>query len=635
MADAVKGVFFPADILLDRMLELTPDHVYFKDRKSRFVRTSAQHARWLGCPDEEQLWGKTDFDFFSTEHSTQAFSDEQQIMETGKPMLDYEEKETFEDGSERWVKTSKWPLLNASGQIIGTFGISHDITDKKEVEKQLRIKQVFMADMSHEIRTPMNAIMGLSKLLRESELDDTQREYINTIVQSGENLLVILNDILDLSRIESGKLRFEKIGISLPEIMSNAVTVFKQKAREKNIRLDFHIESTLARVHLSDPIRISQILINLVSNAIKFTHNGYVEVTCSLIGRQKNNELVQINVTDTGIGIADTSRIFESFEQETKSTTRHYGGTGLGLSICQKLVQLLSGSIVVHSMPGAGTVFQVVLPLEVGEESDLVAAGKAAPESGAVAIEDVRVLVVDDVSLNTFVVKQMLKGTGATLMQVSGGKEAIEMLRTERFDIILMDMQMPGMDGLETTRIIRKELRLATPIIALTASAQSGEDTKCRAAGMDDFLLKPFEKAVLLQKIAALISFNVASDTGQAFELPQALPDDDFSLEQVLRLSAGDHHIRQELLSKITNSTHTLLNDIRGSAARQQWPELRRSAHGLKSAVNFLSVKAAQPLLLDLEAGRHESDISRLNEAVSNLEAILLGVLKKINRATL
>ncbi len=367
MTTAENAKMFPENLLFDMLLKTSPDKIYFKDRKSRFVRCSHNMAVWLGAGHESDLWGKTDFDFFSAEHSTQAYWDEQQIMATGKPLLNFEEKETFEDGSERWVLTSKWPLFDAHHQVIGTFGISHDITDKKKVEQSLLSRQTFMANMSHEIRTPINAILGLSTLLQKTSLSNVQHDYLNTLTRSGENLLVIINDILDVSKIESGKLTLETIGFRLDDVVNTSLKGFHQKAEEKNIQLKWSVDPRLSKVHLSDPVRISQILNNLVSNAVKFTHQGYVAVDCTLEENRGKDEVVRISVTDTGIGMNDTSNIFNSYEQENSTITRKYGGTGLGLSICNQLTREFKGNIQVRSIHGKGTTFTITLPLLVGQ----------------------------------------------------------------------------------------------------------------------------------------------------------------------------------------------------------------------------------------------------------------------------
>jgi two-component system, sensor histidine kinase len=619
--------YFSGNVLFDILLKTTPDQIYFKDRNSRFLRCSQKQATWLGATNEEELWGKTDFDFFSAEHSNQAFFDEQRIIATGIPLINIEERETFEDGSSRWITTSKWPLLNERQEVLGTFGVSRDITDKKKAEHALRAKQTFMANMSHEIRTPMNAILGLSKLLMKTTLDKTQRDYLHTIVSSGQNLLVIINDILDVSKIESGKLRFEKIGMKLEQLLTMTIAGFHQKAEEKNIALKYSIDPRISPVHLSDPVRIGQILNNLVSNATKFTDKGYVSVTCSLVEKNEDVEVIQFNVSDTGIGMNDTSRIFDSFEQENNAVTRKYGGTGLGLAICSQLISQFHGTIDVKSVHGRGTTFTVVLPLQVGAESDIARHDDDIHMDEALAGK--RVLVVDDVEINTFLAKMFLEGWKATVDTAHNGHAAIQKIKNYPYDIVLMDMQMPEMDGLTATRYIRTTLRNDLPIIALTANALKEEEDACLAAGMSDFLAKPFEEMVLLRKILRLLQLRC--DTVAA-SIVATVPTEDarYSLDQLIRLSDGDQSVYQELLGKFLKGIPQHVEEIKEYAQANDLASLRHKAHSLKSPVSFLRIPEALAILQELEKGSLEYDLEKHQNSIVQLDELLSGIMEEL-----
>jgi two-component system, sensor histidine kinase len=622
-----SSAYFSGNVLFDILLKTTPDQIYFKDRNSRFLRCSQKQATWLGATNEEELWGKTDFDFFSAEHSNQAFFDEQRIIATGIPLINIEERETFEDGSSRWITTSKWPLLNERQEVLGTFGVSRDITDKKKAEHALRAKQTFMANMSHEIRTPMNAILGLSKLLMKTSLDKTQRDYLHTIVSSGQNLLVIINDILDVSKIESGKLRFEKIGMKLEQVVTMTIAGFHQKAEEKNIALKYSVDPRISPVHLSDPVRIGQILNNLVSNATKFTNKGYVSVTCSLAEKNEDVEIIQFSVTDTGIGMNDTSRIFDSFEQENNTVTRKYGGTGLGLAICSQLVSQFHGTIDVKSLHGRGTTFTVVLPLQVGAESDIARHDDDIHTHEA--LEGKRVLVVDDVEINTFLAKTFLEGWKAAVDTAHNGHAAIQKIKNYPYDIVLMDMQMPEMDGLTATRYIRTTLRNDLPIIALTANALKEEEEACLAAGMNDFLAKPFEEMALLRKILRLLQLRC--DTVAA-AMVTAVPAEDarYSLDQLIRLSDGDQAVYQELLGKFLKSIPQHVQEIKEYADVNDLASLRHKAHSLKSPVSFLRIPQAVAILQELEKGSLEGDLKKHQNSIIQLDELLTGIVEEL-----
>ena len=623
----MNEAYFSGNMLFNVLLKTTPDQIYFKDRDSRFLRCSQKQATWLGATNEEALWGKTDFDFFSAEHSHQAFFDEQRIIATGIPLINFEERETFEDGSSRWITTSKWPLLNDRQEIMGTFGVSRDITDKKKAEHALRAKQTFMANMSHEIRTPMNAILGLSKLLMKTSLDDTQRDYLQTIVSSGQNLLVIINDILDVSKIESGKLRFEKIGMKLEQVVTMTIAGFQQKAEEKNIALKYSIDPRISSIHLSDPVRIGQILNNLVSNATKFTDKGYVSIACSLMEKNEDVEVIQFTVADTGIGMNDTSRIFNSFDQENNTVTRKYGGTGLGLAICSQLISQFHGTIDVKSVHGKGTTFNVVLPLQVGSESDIIRHDHDI--STHEALEGKRVLVVDDVEINTFLAKMCLEGWKATVDVAHNGKAAIQKIKNYPYDIVLMDMQMPEMDGLTATRYIRKALHNDLPIIALTANALKEEEEACLEAGMNDFVAKPFEEMVLLRKILRLLQLRCEAAAASLVPTPTA-ERARYSLDQLIRLSDGDQAVYQELLGKFLKSIPQHVQEIKDHALVNDLVSLRHKAHSLKSPVSFLHIPEAVTILQDLEKGSLENDPPEHQKSIAQLDALLTDIIEEL-----
>jgi PAS domain S-box-containing protein len=624
----INEAYFSGNMLFDILLKTTPDQIYFKDRNSRFLRCSQKQATWLGATNEEELWGKTDFDFFSAEHSHQAYFDEQRIIATGIPLINIEERETFEDGSSRWITSSKWPLLNDRQEIMGTFGVSRDITDKKKAEHALRAKQTFMANMSHEIRTPMNAILGLSKLLMKTSLDNTQRDYLQTIVSSGQNLLVIINDILDVSKIESGKLRFEKIGMKLEQVVPMTIAGFQQKAEEKNIALKYSIDPRISPVHLSDPVRIGQILNNLVSNATKFTDQGYVSVTCSLMEKNKDVEVVQFTVADTGIGMNDTSRIFNSFEQENNTVTRKYGGTGLGLAICSQLISQFHGTIDVKSVHGKGTTFIVVLPLQVGSESDIIRHDDDIPTHEV--LEGIRVLVVDDVEINTFLARMCLEGWKAMVDVAHNGTAAIQKIKNYPYDIVLMDMQMPEMDGLTATRHIRKALHNNLPIIALTANALKEEEEACLEAGMNDFVAKPFEEMVLLRKILRLLQLRCDTVAAPLAVTTPAAERASYSLDQLIRLSDGDQAVYQELLGKFLKIIPQHLQEIKDYALVNDLASLRHKAHSLKSPVSFLHIPEAVTILQALENGSLENDPPKHQKSIVQLDDLLTGVVEDL-----
>ncbi|RMG40717.1 MAG: PAS domain S-box protein, partial [Planctomycetota bacterium] len=339
--------------LLAALMENLPHSIYFKDRDSRFIRISRALARTFGLSDPAEAIGKSDADFFTSEHADAALADEQRIIQTGEPILDKEEKETWPDGRVTYVATSKLPLRDREGRIVGTFGISRDITRRKLAELALRqakeaaeaanrAKSEFLANMSHEIRTPLNAIIGMTELLLESDVPPTQREYLQMILKAGDSLLDLVNDILGFARIEAGCLQLDERTFDLFDVVGDTVKMLDARARRHDLELLCHIDPILPRMVIGDPLRLRQVLINLIGNAIKFTEQGEIVVDVRQVDRNEREVMIEVRVRDTGIGIPhdQLDRIFEKFTQVDSSATRKYGGTGLGLAIASGLVQL-------------------------------------------------------------------------------------------------------------------------------------------------------------------------------------------------------------------------------------------------------------------------------------------------------
>jgi two-component system, sensor histidine kinase len=379
---------------------------------------------------------------------------------------------------------------------------------KQKAEEATRVKSMFLANMSHEIRTPLNGIIGISRILEQTRLERDQKELLQVISSSGENLLNIINDILDFSKIESGQVELENLEFELTEVISNIVRLLRFNADEKGIELSVQINKSIPGLLIGDPYRLNQVITNLLNNAIKFTEKGQVKIEVEQTSLEAEQVELLFKVIDTGIGISKSGskKLFKEFSQTESSTTRKYGGTGLGLAICRNLVLLMGGEIGVNSIPGKGSEFWFRLKFGFKKKR------KAINNTEKFIIpETIKILYAEDNAVNQQVTQLLLKNIGSECEIAENGKKAYEMARKKKFDIILMDMQMPEIDGIESTRKIReyeteKKVKKPAWIVAVTANAMAEDRQKCLSAGMNDFLSKPFQASELINIIKNVVS---------------------------------------------------------------------------------------------------------------------------------
>jgi PAS domain S-box-containing protein len=773
-----------------------------KDREGRFVFVNENFARLFGKHADE-IVGKTVADFYPQELAENARKEDEEVMRTGSVLEDVFDDEV--GGKVHYFASRKGPVRDENDEVIGIQTIFWDITDQRNAEQALlaereqlreakraadeanRAKSDFLANMSHEIRTPMNAIIGMTDLLLETPLTQTQHEYLSMIQDSGEALLTLINDILDFSKIEAGKLELDCTPFDIRESLGDLMKGLGFRAHSKGLELAFRVHVDVPRYVHGDPGRIRQIVVNLVGNAIKFTDSGEIVLDVECADRSESMAKLRFSVSDTGIGIADEhqEKIFQAFEQADASTTRKFGGTGLGLAISARLVELMQGRIWVESSVGKGSTFVFEFPLQI--VADHAMPKKTEPKAN---LHGVRVLVVDDNATNRRILKDMLTNWGMNPVTSSGGKlalqaladakaegdsfqliisdmnmpeidglmlaktivgeglldpeslimltsgvrpndaadlralgipqhllkpvkqsemynaivstlssrglavhipqpaqvsvtgtgqptelrillaednvvnqklalglleklghrvtvahngvQALELLQTDRFELVLMDVQMPEMDGLAATRELRRReahLNVHIPVIAMTAHAMKGDRERCLAAGMDDYLSKPIRLKELAEKLQCLFPA-----TPQTQETHSPLPRSETKsaedvaaiLELVLVSLEGDRDLLRDLITVFLDDMPNLIMEARAAADRGDCEALSASAHSIRGSLLFLHVPAVVELSEKLETAASakvlprsreclEQLLSQLNPLCDNLAALVAG----------
>jgi two-component system, sensor histidine kinase and response regulator len=529
---------------LQTLLDNMPDSIYFKDRESRFIRVGAGMAKKFDLSNTDTVIGLSDADFFSPEHAQAAREDELEIMRSGVPVVNRVERETWPDREDSWCSSTKLPLRDSSGEIIGTFGISRDITSLKKTQDELsaardaaneanRAKSDFLANMSHEIRTPMNAIIGMSELLSQTRLTREQQDFLGLVREAADSLLHLLNDILDFSKIEASKLELERIPLSLRDTVGRAGQTLALRAAEKGLELICRVEPDIPDRLIGDPGRLRQILINLIGNALKFTDVGEVfvdvrrdpaEVAATSDGLLTPGKSIRLlfSVRDTGIGIAPEKQasVLDAFSQADSSTTRRYGGTGLGLTISSQLAKLMGGELWLESTVGVGTTFFFTAQFEIAGQQCLV-------QTGALrTLTDLPVLVVDDNATNRRLLDEVFNAWRLRPTLVPSGPAALaELHRAARegvpYRLAVLDCMMPDMDGFELAARIRdsfseEELRL----VILSSAARLGDSEQCLRVGVARYLTKPVIQSELLDAILQVMNVLEPDEPPEALAFP-------------------------------------------------------------------------------------------------------------------
>jgi signal transduction histidine kinase/DNA-binding response OmpR family regulator len=503
-----------------------------------------------------------------------------------------------------------WYIINIIRNQYQLIDQLH-ISEKKEREAA-RVKENFLANMSHEIRTPMNAIIGFTHLLERRPLDTESKEYVGIIQRSGENLLSVINDILDLSKIEAGMMRIETVVFHVEELFQSVESLFSEKAAGKNIMLLSDIAEDVPQVMEGDAKHLTQILVNLVGNAIKFTDKGAVMISVSNAGVSEEGVKLGITVSDTGIGIPEDklTAIFNRFQQAEDSVTRNYGGSGLGLAIVKDLVTLMHGHIEVESEEGKGTSFHLQVPFKLSGETPSALTRISQPgETAYDTFHHVHILVVEDNQVNQSLLQQLFKQWQLSFDLAQNGKEAITLLRARKYDLILMDIQMPVMDGYTATTEIRKVLKLNTPIIAMTAHALSGEREKCLGLGMDEYISKPVREENLLQLIQRFIPVSNPIAAGPVVSRKVPGVYQYINLDYMKEISAGNNEYEKAVTGQFLEAMPVELQVLEQAWRAKNNDALKRVAHNMKTTISVMGLNnllgADLDLVENLNNGQH------------------------------
>lgn len=601
---------------------------------------------------ENQAIASVDFfkSCFTDAEDLALYEDNLEHVKNTNAEVQFQHSITSKKGTLKYISVFIKCLNDETGKPCKILGTIQDISEQKRTEAELIkakelaekavvIKEQFLTNMSHEIRTPMNGIIGFARILESTNLDNDQKQSVEAIKKASHNLMFIINDILDFSKIEANKMTFEAVNFSLSKTVNYVIELLCPNAKEKKIKLLYDIDPDINDNLIGDPTKLSQILVNLVGNALKFTEKGYVEVVVTEMLESETDSLIKFSVIDTGIGIPKDKidSIFESFNQASNETTRKYGGTGLGLTITRKLVELQGGKITVESVVSKGSEFSFSLEYKKAQKGT---ASNTKLKNVAIApdfLKDIKILLVEDNELNQLLAVKVFGKWDKQIDIADNGKIAIEKITNTYYDIILMDIQMPEMDGNELTHHIRTKMgdKSTVPIIALTAHATLEEEKRCLQNGMNDYLSKPYDFNVLLEKLYQ----NLNKNKGNTIQSPE-LPTQEMTTEKLINFkylkdfAEGDDSFIKNMISIFLENTPETMAIILKSNKNDDIKTLKEEIHKLKSSISLLGISKASESIVIIEneietnplSEKRKEEVVYLNEicqlAIKELELV-------------
>lgn len=591
--------------------------------------------------NEDELLGKNARMLIADDGHDNIIIDEQnENRKEGKSTV-YEVQIQVKNGEKKWIILSGAPIYNENDEIVGSIGIHFDITARKNMENDLKIaeeqaysyvkaKEAFMAKISHEIRTPMNVIFGMSNLLKENIRETEDANLVDVIKTSADNLLNIINNILDFSDLNREEFTLSEEFCDLNKMLEHLNLFFTQVARKKKLKWEIILDSHIHPIIKCDKVKLDQVLVNLINNAIKFTSEGGVQLKISLLNKSKSNQQIRFEIIDTGIGISSSfkDRIFTDFSQESKEISSEFGGTGLGLAICNKIISNMGSVIQFNSEKLKGSNFFFDLILDIGQSK------KESQQTSKVALPStISIAIAEDNPLNQLLLKSILNKAQLHFNIVSNGKELIELLSNESYDIVLLDIQMPVMDGIDTIKVIRNEYNNDIPVIALTANASKEDKKHYLEIGMNGVISKPFVQEDLFALMYDCVKLNMENSKVD-FKLTKH--NMTYSMDNILKICDGDNAFLTELLKTFVENTSRLVTKIQEDAKLSDVKSVAFIAHQLKSTLRSIEAHEALELVLEIETNCvqnvHNDKLILLANALNHK---IIPILQSINETYL